>query len=225
MNFLLTKQTKTIVISALAIALLGGVSYGGYTYWQSQQVVPEPQEPLIEEPKPTPITEPTEDPNWNLYINKEYGFSVEYPADWAVSESVQNISGSDKHRMASWIKFVKMGSVSIMISVWNTPEAALLEWVKEKSALIVSGGAVVPDKPNAEIAGLPTVVVYSPFGQAPSAVTAVLKSGNRIFKVEHFTPKNENPLLWDIYEHFVKTFEFENTESIPDKLPTFPMGF
>lgn len=38
------KQTKSIILFAFAIALLGGVFYGGYRYWQSRQAVSEPQE-------------------------------------------------------------------------------------------------------------------------------------------------------------------------------------
>lgn len=44
MNFSTLKQTKTILTLALAVALLGCVFYGGYRYWQSQQVVSESQE-------------------------------------------------------------------------------------------------------------------------------------------------------------------------------------
>jgi len=226
MNFQITKQIRPILLFAFAVTLLGGVSYGGYRYWQSRQAIPKSQTPPnVEEPKPTPITKPTDDPNWNLYTNKEYGFTVEYPTGWGVSESFSDASRGDKRRMKSWIKFVKTSSASIMISVWEMPEANLLEWSMENESLIVSGGAGVPDSINATIGGSPTLVMYSPPGQVPSAVVALLKCKNFIFKISHFTPKNENPLLWDIYEHFLRTFEFENTENIPDKLPEFPMGF
>ena len=222
MNLKLTKQSKIILLSLFGIALLGGVGYGGWRYWESRRPAAEPQSPVVE---PTPIIRSTDDPDWNLYISEEYGFSVEYPAEWEVKRSLPSVGHREDLRMKSWIKFMKVGSAYAMISTWELPGADLLEWSKENKNLLVSGGAVLPAGANARVAGLPALVLYSPPGQAPSKVTAVLKNGDYIFRIEHFTPKNESPLLWDIYEHFLRTFEFEGTENIPDELPEFPMGF
>ncbi len=225
MNFLLTKQTKTIVIFALTVALLGGVGYSGYQYWQSKQAVPEPPESSVaEEPNPTPITEPTDDPNWNLYINKEYGFSVEYPTGWEVEEKKISKAGAPEYVARNKISFEAVGEGYITIYAMRT-DLGLMSWSNKFYELLSSSVGALPSNPNAGLAGRDALIVYSPPNQAPSKVIVALREGSYIFTLEHFTPKNENPLLWDIYEHFVRTFEFENTESIPDKLPTFPMGF
>ncbi len=44
MNLLAAKQNKPILIFALAVAILGGVFYGGYRCWQGRQVVSKSQE-------------------------------------------------------------------------------------------------------------------------------------------------------------------------------------
>ena len=231
MNFQLTKQTKFILVSALTVALLSGVSYGGYRYWQSKQAVPEPPESSVaEEPKPTPITEPTDDSDWNLYLNKEYGFSVEYPTGWEVAEKNISEKGYSLQVARGRIGFDLDNVGYISVYVFEAPpEESLEEWVDKNKVLIeLSSLASVPDHPQGQVGGVPTFVVYSPRDrQVPDAVTAVFKKGTYIFKIGHgrLGASVGEPLDWSIYGHFLRTFEFENTESIPDNLPTFPMGF
>ncbi len=227
MSIQLTKQAKLSVFSVLTALVLGGILsfYVGYRYLHIDQSVSEAQEPSVaEDPKPTPITEPTDDPNWNLYINKEYGFSVEYPATWGVEEENISKAGAPEYVARAKISFGVAGEGYITIYTMRT-DLGLMGWSSKFYELLSSNAEALPPKPNAKLAGHNAFIVYSPSEQAPSKIVAVLKKGDYIFTLEHFTPKNENPLLWDIYEHFLRTFEFENTENIPDKLPTFPMGF
>jgi len=230
MNFQTTKQTKFILL-ILTVALLGGVFYGGYKYRQSKQVAPEPQEPsVVEGLKPTPVTQPTDDLNWNLYTNKEYGFSVEYPAGWEVEE--KEISGKRNSlqvaRNRIGFDLENVGYISVYVFE-VLPKVSLEEWVNQNKVLVeLSSLASVSDFPQGQFGGVPTFVVYSPGdSQVPDAVTAVFKKGIYIFKIGHgrLGATVSESLDWNIYEHFLRTFEFENTGNIPDKLPTFPMGF
>lgn len=231
MNFRLIKQPKTILLFALAVALLGSISYGGYRYWQSRQVVPEPQEPpTVEELKPTPVTEPTADSNWNLYTNKEYGFSVEYPAGWGVAEKDISEKRDSLQVARDRIGFdlENVGYISVYVFE-SPPEESLEEWINQNKVLMkLSSLANVPNYPQSQVGGSPTFVVYSPRdSQVPDAVTAAFKKENYIFKIGHgrLGASVGESLGWNIYEHFLRTLEFEGTKGIPDRLPEFPMGF
>jgi len=233
MNFQLTKQIRPILLFALTIALLGGVSYGGYRCWESRKrsqkpPVGEPGKPYIigEQPNPPsePITKPTDDPNWNLYTNREYGFSVEYPAGWKVREEIISRSGDPEYVARDKIFFKAQGGEYIDIFTHDTSKD-LLEWAREFHELLHRNANEIPPDTNAYISGLPALIVYTPFGQAPADIITAFKSGRYVFTLEHATLKKENPLLWDTYEHFLRTFEFEGTENILDELPKFPIGF
>lgn len=233
MNLKLSKQSKIILLSLLSLALLGGVSYGGWRCWQSKQVATEPQKPYIigEQPSPPsiPITKPTDDPNWNLYINEKYGFSVEYPAGWKVKEEIISRSREPEYVARDIIDFRLEGSGYLALYVFEDSHMTLENWVEFNKVLLeLSSLAQTPIKPNSRIAGNAAFTVFSPTDQyAPASVVSAFKGGSYILRTLHGRVGSAvgEPLLWDIYEHFLRTFEFEGTENIPDELPKFPMGF
>ncbi len=72
---------KIILLAVLGLGLLASSAYAGY-YYGTQQV----QE--SEEPTPTPTIPIAEDEttDWETYTNKNYGYTIKYPADWTKEE-------------------------------------------------------------------------------------------------------------------------------------------
>lgn len=223
MKIQLTKQTKIVLLLIFGIALLGGFSCGGWGYWRSKQTVLEPQAPPVEKPKPTgmptPVTRPTDDPNWNLYINEEYGFSVEYPAGWDIKEESNGFFEG-----TTTLRDLSLGTLWVLVD--KDPVLGVLDWSAERWDTLVLEKEDLPEELNAALAGTSSLVGYSPpGGQGWASVFAVFKKGGYIFVLKNKAVGRGDPPLWSIYEHFLRTFEFEGTKDIPDKLPNFPMGF
>lgn len=206
MGFQLTKPIK-ILLLAIAVALLGGLAYGGYRYWQSRQG----------EPKLTSTTKPTADPRWDLYINKENGFSVEYPSESMISEGQLSEFGGDS------ISFSVASVMLFNISVKETNKDLIT--LVEEGVTNVSNTTrpLLPNKPNATIAGVPAVVLYVADSRY-SLVTiyAFFKRGGFFYNIQHFVPSDKQ-IDWGMFEHVLRVFEFDNTKNLEDSIPGFPL--
>lgn len=79
-----------ILGGVLGILVFAGGVFGAYRLGQ-RQVQPTPQPSPIVSPSPTPdITA-----NWKTYTNTKYGYSIQYPDDWAINRGPGNLSDAE----------------------------------------------------------------------------------------------------------------------------------
>ena len=77
---ILKKLNKKVVIYSVAFLLATILIWFGYHFPQNKKT------PNVE----VEISE--NNPAWNLYENKEYGFSIEFPSEWKIYEDFEEIS-------------------------------------------------------------------------------------------------------------------------------------
>jgi hypothetical protein len=179
-------------------------------YWKSVGAPP-----VVVEEKPLVI--PTDDPNWNLYTNKKHGLSVEYPSGSIISEGQFSESGGDS---------ISFSIASVMLFNISVKEADKdLITLVEEGVVNVSNTArpLLPNKPNATIAGVPAVVLYAADSRY-SLVTAYafLKRGSFFYTIQHFVPSDEQ-IDWRLFEHVLRSFEFDDIKDLEDSIPNFPL--
>lgn len=74
---------------------------------------------LLEEDEKSFVEISEENPSWNTYTNKEYGFSIDFPADWKVYEDFETVSPTiniyipNKNIKPPFDHFAEINNVSI----------------------------------------------------------------------------------------------------------------
>ncbi|MFH1393039.1 MAG: hypothetical protein ABIG73_01500 [Patescibacteria group bacterium] len=98
---MMSKQIKIAIIIA-AVLILGSGGYFAYVKYFSAQIIetpttqPEAGPPLAETPEKTAPKEITIFPGWRLYKNIDFGFEIQYPETWTVSEeNIENVRGEN----------------------------------------------------------------------------------------------------------------------------------
>ena len=197
MNFNLTKQTKPIVLFALTVALLGGVCYGGYRYWQSQQAVSESQEP--EEPIEERAYEIIDNPDGNhTFVCYKFGFEFNYPEGWEFSEKYSSVRYDD-----GWVEiFSKDGERSVLISAWAPRDQTRYPMLRD--SLIEQDGLVgLSLEPNFAVAGLPAFKYgLLERSQASDVVQVVFESNDHVFAASTAWNNRDDPEYTEILNSF-----------------------
>lgn len=214
---------KIILATVLGFGLLVGAIYAGYWYGaqQTQQV----ESPVAAyQLTPTPITEPTNDSNWNLYTNKEYGFSVEYPAGWEVSIFTDNpdaptsvirkaIGFKGPLPEGVEIKHPAYNYVWTVVDIWRNPaERPLLEWLEKDTfpGHYKDGkylGTPIPQTANVEVGGVPAFQGFYPeSSQAYAHIETFFSYKDKVFRVLYL--ESDGGKSRDIYDRMLLTFRF-----------------
>jgi len=229
----LSSKPKTILLSTLGIVILGAVSYGGWRYWKKasepqEQPVGEPGKPYIigEQPRPPskPIIKPATDPNWNLYVNEQFGFSFEYPAGWKITEGAdrpdapigvirRTIKLKGPLPEGVEIKHSAYDYILIEVSICENPaERSLLEWL-EKDTLpchYKDGkylGTPIPQTPNLTVAGEPAYQGYYPeSSQAYANTETFFSHKDKVFRILYL--ESDGGKSRGIYNRILESFKF-----------------
>ncbi|MCG2686100.1 hypothetical protein L6258_01895 [Candidatus Parcubacteria bacterium] len=218
-----TPFLKIALFSLAGLLLLGGSFYAGYRCANREPVTPAPKEEVSAPPSSEGVTTPpvTKEPTgeWQIYYNGHYLYQVEYPEEgWDTREMIPYTPGTDRveHRVAF------EGEGSIQIDVWtNRTSLDLISWVNEKEPAVVQQGIYIPPQPNTRIAGESAVFVVKPKSIQSSAVwDTIFQRGQKVFQVTYITPYDGGD--FELYQHILSTFEFEDTKDIPDILPSKP---
>ena len=97
----MTKQIKIAIIIAI-ILILGSAGYFVYTKYFSAQIAKtssiqsETNPPLAETPEKIIPKEAITLPGYKLYKNSEFGFEIQYPETWLISEeNIENVRGEN----------------------------------------------------------------------------------------------------------------------------------
>lgn len=73
--------TLIVIIAVLALAA------GGYFAWTMYQAAPEQQIPVSQQTGQTNQTSMDETAGWKTYANDQFGFEVNYPPDWKITDT------------------------------------------------------------------------------------------------------------------------------------------
>ena len=193
MNFNLTKKTRLILVSALALALLGGVFYGGYRYWRSRQPAP-----------PTAIQEYT-------YYDV-LGGRIACPPDWHIVRHSNDLTyfavpheGDDWDNPDEWERLLWV--YTSFFPYVCTDEGSSCEEFKQakfKEELGGLGHFDIPDAPNTQVSGIPAYSYKFTKEDSGEEFWAVSFRHNRTFSIYFPWEKRDDP----VYEKVIGSFEF-----------------
>lgn len=200
MNLSTLKQTEPIILFALAVALLGGVGYGGYRYWQSRQVVSEPQGP--QEPVEEKAYEITDNPDSSkTYYAYLYNYKITVPEGWEVIPSTfytSDLSMRRKDAPAVEDLFIRSRPAEKDRSFEK-----YLEWERQ-NIVEPRGEEVIPQEPNFGFSGIPAYRYERYLVHARDVSILVFEHGSVWYEISIPLQFKEDPEYWSI----LNTFEF-----------------
>jgi surface antigen len=169
---------------------------------------------------PTPSADDTSE--WQTYTDADYEFSVRYPQEWNASITLQHGPERPEYVIRRRVTFYGPEHAVINIDVWdNESGLGLMEWFNDHQRPFLSEEEEIPSRPNAEVAGVPAVLVVEPHSaQAPGRVSTVLQKHPVTFRVEYIA--SDGGSFQDLYKHVLSSFEFAGAQATPDVLPPLP---
>lgn len=190
MNFNLTKQARLILISALAAALLGGVGYSGYRYWQSQQ--------------------PTPDQDYTYY--DVLGGRIACPSNWYIVRHSNDLTyfaipheGDDWNNPDEWERLLWIyTSFFPYVCPSEGPSCEEFKQTKFKEELKNLGHLNIPDTPNTQVSGIPAFSYKFTKEDFGEELWAVSFEHNRAFSIYFPWEKRDDPE----YTKVIESFEF-----------------
>lgn len=204
MGFLnLTKQFKIILLSILILTLLGGVGYGGWRYWESKQIMPEAQEPPVEEPTEEKAYEIIDNPDGShTFICYKCSYKLTYPDSW------ENIGKhSDAGFTAGWAEFVRRGNIpkeAIHISFYDFSVGS---YVNFRDYLVKTARTEmedIPTEPNITVSKIAGYAFRSDAGGEGNLLIIAIEKDDRAFKIYLPWEKRDDPE----YLSVLNSFEF-----------------
>ena len=153
---------------------------------------------------------------WELYENKEYGFSIKYPAEWAVKTTITN-SGLGDGVIEKRIFFSETDELGVHIDIFpNESDLEVLEWYYAyQDQFLNDGGSLQTDL---LIAGKQAVYSFDP-EDSQSAYprhTVIVINGSYVFRIEYSASSQIDYL--NTYREMLSTVSFENNRSETYKL-------
>ena len=203
MNFNLTKQSKTILLSLLALAFLGGVGYGGWRCWQLKQSAP--QEPPVEEPTEEKTYEIIDNPDGShTFICYKFGFKFDYPEGWEFSERYSNLRGATGSDDVGAVKIIKNNDwrLNVLVSVGLPRNKSEFPTFRDFLVYLVDRPDI-PFEPNFEVSGVPAFKYTFLGGRtARSSLEAAFEYSNNTFVIRIPLEKQDDPEYLGIMDSF-----------------------
>lgn len=200
MNFNLTKQTKLILLFAFGAALLGGVFYSGYWYWQLRQPTTETQPPAEESEKAYEIINNPD--GSHTFICYKFGFEFDYPEGWEFSEERSSTRYSN-----GWIDLIKKDKQgSVYIAAQAPRNRSKYSALRDRIVDSTGGKESIPTEPNFIVFGVPAFR-YEVLNmlQSGNALEIVFENSKHVFKVVIPWEKRDDPEYMEILNSFKLT--------------------
>src|SRR3989344_3231718 len=184
----LTPKLLAIIVAALVLA---GIAYGGYWYWQEQD--------LIVPPSPSPADETSE---WKTYRNERYGFEIKYPASKPINEYESNVK-NDNLFFSLDIDYKQtngdMGGFPVYLRLDIVPTSQKTDCVGEYDGTLTIGGFLTGRCLNSG----------SYFGEGEGLWVDVIKDELKYVFRADFYDINRGAV-----DNIIATFKFTSTSSI-----------
>jgi len=95
---------KKFAITFVILILLGAGAYAGISYWQNQQLAQEVMPTFT--PRPSASATPDVTSDWKTYTNKQYGFEIQTPNNWTVTEANNSLIFKSQKTIAAEVQNV-----------------------------------------------------------------------------------------------------------------------
>ena len=210
-----------LIIGLITLALIGGILYFALTRQSLNKVQQSPPPPVGENSLTNNVA------GWKTYRSEKYGFEIQYPADWKISENDEFVG----FRSPEWDKEPKLegSTVTVSISRGITKEEAWLnsgfetkeEAVREKDEplggfgsekYLARGSSAGPATPAREttINGFPAIVAEAPTRLYTAEGYAGAAGGKQIFIMGNniYANVRVEASLYEIFDQMVSTFKF-----------------
>ncbi|PIS21803.1 hypothetical protein COT51_00865 [candidate division WWE3 bacterium CG08_land_8_20_14_0_20_41_15] len=155
---------------------------------------------------------------WETYHSKEYGYSVEYPKGGTVKEEL-TLNPVAKEGVKEHMIIFNLSSGFMRVDAWDNshPYGDIGSWLKAYPNVVDTSNSVVSGATKYKVAGEDATVIYTPSSPQASAVwRTFFVRGNKIFSLLY---AEGTPANFEMYRHFLSTFDFDNTKNISDILP------
>lgn len=165
----------------------------------------------------------TPDILWNTYVDQEWGYTIDYPRDWAVSVIVTNGEDKPLNVIRKRVRFSGPegpNQAKIDVDVWQKPpHQSLMDWLDENRRRMLEIGKVpIPTEPNAVI-GRQKSIVLTQSGSSTSfpLFYAYIPAEDRMFDVSYHVADAGDAI--SIYRQMLLSFssgaELFETELVP----------
>lgn len=160
------------------------------------------------------VPAPSSGPAWACYEDFQYGFAVEYPAEWTVGVSMNYGLHSD-------VKITRRHEFrgpqgALDIDIWYPAEPDLVRWL-EKHRGVTGPDLVRITEPNAQVAGYPAAAFVMGDPQNPSPMLTVYVGNGRYVYRLWFTlycDPEEVPIIRRVLD----SFRF-SAQTVPAEIP------
>jgi hypothetical protein len=210
---------KRFVVLCFASALLFTAALAGANAAGSRAALASAAQPPA---SPVPVL-PVGQPQWKSYVDADYGFAIDYPAEWNASVRLTHPT-EDPTIIQRRTLFSAGPSVGVNIDVFSNKDAVgIEEWFDRYQARYI-----FPDGPVQRgllIAGAPAIYsVESSQDPLPARHTVILGHGGYVYRIEY--QANDGGGYLGVYQRMLAAFSFfggpEPADSLPDLVVTAP---
>ena len=156
-------------------------------------------------------------PNYQLYSNERYGYTMEYPKKWEIKWNWENDTPEQEGSPNQVLHFGVQNEETIFLAAWDNKEnLSLVDWCgqQEGCGSILHATSSIP---NARIAGEDAFALVQAGEQSFPRINILFSHEKEIFWLEKTIP-TPNPSL-TTFLHILRTFEFDGQvtqDQIPD---------
>jgi hypothetical protein len=147
------------------------------------------------------VTNPV--PEWERYHNKNWGYSVEYPAGWSPAISMENVT-SVEYVIREEVIF----SSTVSVAFWNNLSGLnLFLWFEKYKNWLAREGSDIT-KCTATVLELTAICVWEP--QTPQAygdMKCFFQNQNHVYRIRYTISDDGRSL--EIYNRMISTFRFD----------------
>lgn len=226
----MSKKIKIIFISLITLALIGGVVYGGYKYFNNQNQENNSSESVAIN-------------NRNVYTDKVYGFSFKYPENWFSLPISENLFENaytkyyyDKYGFATsysyhnnftnpdfieeeWEATLTPGNVMLKIFAFPTNQEELLVNNVYYMRPVENGdksGVIIDGKEFTRVTGISkgneSVLPTNPDYKEESVIVTDLTNNYQVLLKLYYT-NDDNNNFSDTFTNILSTFRFNEYNS------------
>ena len=126
---------------------------------------------------------------WKTYVNEKWGYSIEYPADWAAKVTLEN-EGKPEKVVKQRVTFAAPNCEQVYGDVWvNESGLNLKDWIEANQKPVMDCSLGIPKESNATIAGSPAFrLVEADSPRVPGRLFAILQHDNKMYRITWIRP-------------------------------------
>jgi len=142
---------------------------------------------------------------WRTYVNEKWGYSIEYPPDWAEKVTLEN-EGKPEKVVKQRVSFTAPNGEQVNVDVWvNESGLSLKGWVEANQKPVMDCSLGIPKESNATVAGSPAFrLVEADSNQAIGRSFTILQHDKKVYRITWFRPNEAAGK--ETYEKMVGSF-------------------